>query len=52
VPVEVPAGSVVYSGATLVHRSAPNTSDRQRRSPVFSFQPAGAPHLREAVARR
>jgi hypothetical protein len=52
VPVEVPAGSVVYFGATLVHRSAPNTSDRERRSLLFSYQPAGAPHLREAVARR
>lgn len=49
VPVEVPAGSVVYFGSTLVHRSAPNTSDRERRSLLFSYQPPGAPHMRELL---
>jgi ectoine hydroxylase len=49
VPIEVPAGSVAYFGSTLVHRSAPNTSDRQRRSILFSYQPAGAPHMRDLL---
>jgi ectoine hydroxylase-related dioxygenase (phytanoyl-CoA dioxygenase family) len=40
-PVEVPSGSVVYFGAMLVHHSAPNVSDRQRRALLYSYQPAG-----------
>jgi ectoine hydroxylase len=51
VPIEVPAGSVVYFGSTLVHRSAPNPSDRERRSVLFSYQPAGAPHMRDLLRR-
>lgn len=51
VPIEVPAGSVVYFGSTLVHRSAPNTSDRERRSLLYSYQPAGAPHMRDLLRR-
>lgn len=51
VPIEVPAGSVVYFGSTLVHRSAPNTSDRERRSILYSYQPAGAPHMRDLLRR-
>lgn len=39
VPLEVEAGSVVHFGAFLVHRSAPNTSDRDRRALLFSYQP-------------
>lgn len=38
-PLEVEAGSVVHFGAFLVHRSAPNTSDRDRRALSFSYQP-------------
>jgi ectoine hydroxylase-related dioxygenase (phytanoyl-CoA dioxygenase family) len=49
VPVEVPAGSVVYFGSLLVHRSAPNRSDRERRALLFSYQPPGAPDLRELL---
>ena len=48
VAVEVPAGSVVYFGSTLVHRSAPNTSDRERRSLLLSYQPPGNKHLIDA----
>jgi ectoine hydroxylase-related dioxygenase (phytanoyl-CoA dioxygenase family) len=40
-PLEVPAGSVVFFGAMLVHRSAPNTSTDERRALLFSYQPAG-----------
>ena len=52
VAVEVPAGSVVYFGSTLVHRSAPNSSDRERRSLLYSYQPLGWPHMREALLAR
>lgn len=41
VPVELEAGSTLSFGAFLVHRSAPNTSDRGRRALLYSYQPAG-----------
>lgn len=41
VPVEVPAGSVVMFGALLVHQSAQNRSDRERRAILYSYQPPG-----------
>jgi ectoine hydroxylase len=44
-PVEVPAGSLLLFGPYLVHRSAPNRSDRQRRAILFSYQPRGLPHM-------
>jgi hypothetical protein len=47
VAVEVPAGSVVYFGSFLVHKSAPNTSGRERRSLLYSYAPAGNRHSRE-----
>lgn len=37
------AGSILFFGAWLVHRSAPNHSDRERRAMLLSFQPAGRP---------
>jgi len=37
------AGSVLLFGSWLVHRSAPNVSDRERRAILLSFQPAGRP---------
>lgn len=52
VPIEVEAGSVVYFGAFLVHRSAPNTSSKERRSLLYSYQPSGWPHGRELLRRR
>ena len=52
VPVEVPAGSVVYFGSTLVHRSGPNTSDRERRSLLFSYAPPDQPHMSETLWKR
>jgi ectoine hydroxylase len=55
VPVEVAAGTVISFGPYLVHRSAPNTSDRERRALLFSYQPAGRPtqldNLRRLAAR-
>lgn len=44
VPLEVRAGSVVFFGAFLVHRSLPNKSDADRRALLYSYQPAGMPH--------
>jgi ectoine hydroxylase len=49
VALEVPAGSVVYFGPFLVHRSAPNRSERERRALLFSYQPPGAPDMRDLL---
>ena len=49
VHLEVPAGSVVYFGPFLVHRSAPNRSARERRALLFSYQPPGAPDMRDLL---
>lgn len=45
--LEVPAGSVAFFGPFLVHRSMPNRSGADRRALLYSYQPAGHPHLRE-----
>ncbi len=50
--IEVPAGSVVWFGAFLVHRSSPNTSGRHRRALLPSWQPRGRPRLQELEYRR
>jgi ectoine hydroxylase-related dioxygenase (phytanoyl-CoA dioxygenase family) len=54
VPVELAAGSTVSFGSLLVHRSAPNTSDKGRRALLYSYQPAGRPksvdNLRKSLA--
>jgi ectoine hydroxylase-related dioxygenase (phytanoyl-CoA dioxygenase family) len=39
VTLEVEAGSTVSFGSRLVHRSAPNRSDVDRRALLFSYQP-------------
>lgn len=49
VQLEVPAGSVVFLGSLLVHRSAPNLSSQDRRAILYSYQPAGFPHSREYI---
>jgi len=41
VSLEVPAGTVVFFGSLLVHRSAPNHSGGDRRTLLYSYQPAG-----------
>jgi hypothetical protein len=47
VALEVQAGTVVFFGAFLVHRSLPNTSERDRRALLYSYQPPGHPHALE-----
>ena len=49
VALEAPAGSVVFFGPLLVHRSAPNRSDRERRALLYSYQPPGAPDMRDLL---
>ena len=46
-PLEVPAGTVAYFGAFLVHRSLPNRTGGDRRALLYSYQPAGEPHSLE-----
>jgi phytanoyl-CoA hydroxylase len=48
-PIEAKAGSVVFFGAFLVHRSLPNRSALDRRALLFSYQPAGHPHVLEVA---
>jgi ectoine hydroxylase-related dioxygenase (phytanoyl-CoA dioxygenase family) len=43
VPVEAEAGTVIYFGAFLVHRSLPNRTDKDRRALLYSYQPSGYP---------
>jgi hypothetical protein len=38
---------VAYFGAFLVHRSLPNRSSGDRRALLYSYQPAGHPHMLE-----
>lgn len=46
IPIEAPAGTVLFFNAFLVHRSGHNRSDQDRRAILFSYQPAGLPHAR------
>ncbi|HEX3916537.1 MAG TPA: phytanoyl-CoA dioxygenase family protein [Caulobacteraceae bacterium] len=46
-PLQVPAGTVAWFGAFLVHRSLPNRSGGDRRALLYSYQPAGEPHQLE-----
>jgi len=46
-PLEVPAGTVAFFGAFLVHRSLPNRSDGDRRALLYTYQPEGHPHTLE-----
>ena len=52
VVVEVPAGSVIWFGSFLVHRSSPNTSGRHRRALLPTWQPPGRPRLFQTEYRR
>jgi ectoine hydroxylase len=45
VAVEAKAGSVLFFGSFLVHRSLPNRSAADRRAILYSYQPAGHPHV-------
>ncbi|HEY1880931.1 MAG TPA: phytanoyl-CoA dioxygenase family protein [Caulobacteraceae bacterium] len=51
IPLEVGAGAVAFFGAFLVHRSLPNRSDEDRRALLYSYQPAGHPHLSRLTGR-
>lgn len=52
VPLEVPAGSVVLFGPFLVHQSAPNTSQHERRALLYSYQPPGRRTQLDALSAR
>lgn len=52
VALEVPAGSVVFFGPLLVHKSEPNTSEKDRRALLFSYQPAGLKNVLEHLRSR
>ena len=39
------AGALVMFGPLLVHRSAPNTSEADRRALLYTYQPAGLHHM-------
>lgn len=52
VALEVPAGSVVFFGSLLVHRSLPNRSGGDRRTLLYSYQPAGRPTSVDALGPR
>lgn len=41
VPLEVPAGSLVFFSPHAVHGSLPNRSDAPRRALIVTYQPAG-----------
>lgn len=41
VPIEVPAGSVIFFHAHVIHGSKSNRTDRSRRAMVITYQPAG-----------
>jgi hypothetical protein len=48
-PVPVEAGTVIFFGPFLVHRSLPNRTGADRRALLFSYQPPGLPHLRDLL---
>ena len=49
IPLEVAAGSAVFFGPRLVHRSRHNASDEDRRAILFSYQPEGLKHSRAYI---
>jgi ectoine hydroxylase len=49
--IAAPAGSLLFFGSLMLHRSSPNRSDRQRRAILLSFQPAGRPRQQELTWR-
>lgn len=51
VALEVEAGTVVFFGSLLVHRSLPNRSGGDRRTLLYSYQPAGSRKSHEELAR-
>ncbi len=51
VALEVAAGSVAFFGPRLVHRSLPNTTETDRRTLLYSYQPEGRSTSAEFLAR-
>jgi len=51
VPIQLEAGSTVSFGSLLVHQSTANTSDRDRRALLFSYQPAGGTTMVDGLRR-
>ena len=47
--VEVKAGDAIFFGPYLVHRSAANTSDRDRRALLYTYQKAGQTQSRHTT---
>jgi ectoine hydroxylase-related dioxygenase (phytanoyl-CoA dioxygenase family) len=47
VPVEIPAGSAVFFGPRLIHRSGANQSGEHRRALLYTYQRAGLRDQRE-----
>jgi ectoine hydroxylase-related dioxygenase (phytanoyl-CoA dioxygenase family) len=51
VPVEVPAGSLVFFSPHTVHGSRPNASREPRRALVLTYQPGGLPMFKRPGTR-
>ena len=51
VPIEAPAGSVIYFHGDVVHGSKGNGSRASRRAIVLTYQPAGHPRWNEPAER-
>ena len=51
VPVEAPAGSLIFFNPHSVHGSLPNQSDLPRRALVLTYQPADHPMLKSGGTR-
>jgi ectoine hydroxylase len=49
--IEAPAGSLLFFGSLLVHRSSANTSGADRRALLLSFQPAGRAPMQDTPHR-
>ena len=45
----LPAGSLLFFSPHIVHGSKPNTSARQRRALIVTYQPPGLPELKSGV---
>jgi ectoine hydroxylase len=52
IALEVPAGSVVWFGPLLVHKSEPNRSSSERRTLLYSYQPHGFAHSLDIYRRQ
>ena len=51
VPLEVPAGTLVFFSPHSVHGSKPNESNEPRRALILTYQPGGAPMFKRSGTR-